>query len=578
MEQQPSHAGLRARLGSSACPRLQLSAPALTLDAPGGPLRPCPGSPAPSRWPQGSPSASPRSPRSSGNSSNSSPVVRACEPVICRVCDLCERVRKAEMSVVEVDAKLLAICKETEDLIVDGGLEDAKMCGEEIEGLAASQLKDLLCTLMTGKMQALQEIASLKAEMDRVQVPDEPSAFNKGSMNGLMSPKVSAHIRNRSGSKNTPKPVLSLEDFQTVKPLTSGAFGAVYLVRKVQTGDLYAMKVISKTHFDNKNQLRRLRIERDILAKVENDFVVRMYWSFSDSENVYLVMEYLQGGDCFSMLQTLGGLEESSVRAYLAETVAALQYLHGIGIVHRDLKPDNLLIDKDGHIKLTDFGLSKIEAVDRTSGAKLKRRSNPPCLSVLDIPRTNGSTPGSTAVGTPDYMAPEILLGKSHGPEVDWWSLGCIAYEFVFNKPPFNDDTPAAIFENIISHKLTWPSEVSQELKSLIEGLLESDPQKRLGHNGAEEVKSHPFFAATNWASLRGTVPPFSPCLKHDLDTSFFEARQETYPPPQERIGSTGEDTSNEFFWVNFGHLASKTRELFPDTGSEQTSDDVASP
>eukprot|EP00727_Mastigamoeba_balamuthi_P005116 m51a1_g14602 putative protein kinase (676) ;mRNA; f:1189235-1192183 len=514
------------------------------------------------------------------------PTPPGCDPddvAICRVCEkavkrsilsihspVCEMMRKQEMKLVEADEKILAVAHSTEDPSIAAisnevfacGLEDLCALQEEIGRLKPSGERDRLSALLSEKTAALQEIQSLKVASVLAGVPEEPSAFDKGgAQTSSSSSPCRAH--SRTGSRNSPRPTVSLEDFQVVRPLTRGAYGSVYLVRKLQTGDLYAMKTLSKAHLEKKNKVRRLRTERDILAQAQNDYVVRMYWSFADTESVHLVMEYMPGGDCFSMLQVCGGLDEPSARTYLAETVMALKYLHSHGIIHRDLKPDNMLIDKDGHIKLTDFGLSKKAVQDSSAGSRNSVENLRISL------QSSSEASASTACGTPDYMAPEILLGKSHGPEVDWWALGCVAYEFLHGSPPFNADTPVQIFDNIINKKVEWPLPITDEAKSLIQQLLETEPEARLGHRGAEEVKAHAFFASTNWSSLRGEKAPFSPMLRCEDDTSFFEARQEYFPPPQAipeppRTPPQG-DQGDEFFWVNFGHLASKTRELYPE-------------
>eukprot|EP00727_Mastigamoeba_balamuthi_P005096 m51a1_g14585 putative protein kinase (567) ;mRNA; f:1130493-1132718 len=350
---------------------------------------------------------------------------------------------------------------------------------------------------------------------------------------------------------------LSIDDFEVVKALTRGAYGKVFLARKKRTGDLFAIKVLQRSALGHKNGLESLHTERRILAETASLYVVKMFYCFADEDRVYIVMEYLPGGDCFALLQTVGALDEPTARIYVAETVLALEYLHGRGIVHRDLKPDNMLIDRNGHVKLTDFGLS-------TTGLQSSR--------------------ARWCCGTPDYMAPEVLLQSPSssptegcracaGAAVDWWALGCVLYEFLVGSPPFAGSTPAEIFERVVGEAPQVPERVSPAARSLIAGLLEKDPARRLGRNGAAEVKSHEFFRCLDWDRLTMTPTPYSPVLKRDDDTSFFDARLERFPVAElelaparapSRAGScesASESDVDEFFWVNFGHLASKTRE-----------------
>ncbi|KAI9162147.1 hypothetical protein LWI28_024304 [Acer negundo] len=242
----------------------------------------------------------------------------------------------------------------------------------------------------------------------------------------------------------------SIEDFEIMKPISQGAFGRVFLARKRATGDLFAIKVLKKADTIRKNAVESILAERNILISVRNPFVVRFFYSFTCRENLYLVMEYLNGGDLYSLLKNLGCLDEDMARIYIAEVVLALEYLHSMNVIHRDLKPDNLLIGRDGHIKLTDFGLSKvglIHSTDDLSGPSLGSAGflgddePKPAESIKREKRQKHSV-----AGTPDYLAPEILLGMGHGATADWWSVGVILYELLVGIPPFNAKTPQAMF------------------------------------------------------------------------------------------------------------------------------------
>ncbi|GLC33498.1 hypothetical protein PLESTB_000081600 [Pleodorina starrii] len=431
-------------------------------------------------------------------------------------------------------------------------------------------------------------------------------------VNMLAEPFGGARVRAGGSSDagdsgtSTPRsmPGMSIDEFEIIKPISRGAFGRVYLARKLATGDLFAIKVMKKRDLIRKNMVESVTNERNILAMAQNPFVVRFYYSFTSRENLYIVMEYINGGDCFSLLRKFGALDEEVARQYIAETVLALEYCHAQGIIHRDLKPDNLLINAQGHVKLTDFGLSCVGVIDRTdnlngqaqpmdtdgpeqesesawgggaeatgdfsnsgavpvgatsgsepmdaskpdegpmsctwqdSGGPLSGRTSAPGQSLASLgmpPRPLGQHQRIVApehecrraVGTPDYLAPELLLGTGHGPEVDWWALGTILYEFVTGTPPFNADTPEEIFDNILDRRITWPDEddMSAECRDLIDKLLHPNPLKRLGHRGAGEVKLHPWFEGLDWTSLVRNKAAFIPTVEDETDTSYFESK-----------------------------------------------------
>lgn len=363
---------------------------------------------------------------------------------------------------------------------------------------------------------------------------------------GMSTPLHSAH-RDR----------ISIDDFEILKPISRGAFGKVFLARKRTTGDLFAIKVLKKLDMIRKNDIERILAERNILITVRNPFVVRFFYSFTCRDNLYLVMEYLNGGDLYSLLKNVGSLEEDVARTYVAELVLALEYLHSLGIVHRDLKPDNILIAHDGHIKLTDFGLSKIgliNSTDNLSGSETNSSSLP---EVDDLSCSFENTQQTeerlqhSAVGTPDYLAPEILLGTEHGYAADWWSVGIVLFELITGIPPFSAESPEMIFDNILNKKMPWPSvpdDISYEAQDLINRFLNLDPNRRLGANGAPEVKTHPFFQGVNWDTLALQKAAFIPSPENADDTSYFVSR---YSQASNRIsedesyGDSSSDTAN---------------------------------
>uniref|UniRef100_A0A2P2MIV0 non-specific serine/threonine protein kinase n=1 Tax=Rhizophora mucronata TaxID=61149 RepID=A0A2P2MIV0_RHIMU len=340
----------------------------------------------------------------------------------------------------------------------------------------------------------------------------------------------------------------SIDDFEIIKPISRGAFGRVFLAKKRTTGDLFAIKVLKKADMIRKNAVESILAERDILISVRNPFVVRFFYSFTCRENLYLVMEYLNGGDLYSLLRNLGCLDEDVARVYIAEVVLALEYLHSLHVVHRDLKPDNLLIAHDGHIKLTDFGLSKVGLINSTddlSGPAVSGTSmlgeDEPQLSASEHQQERRKK--RSAVGTPDYLAPEILLGTGHGATADWWSVGVILFEMIVGIPPFNAEHPQIIFDNILNRKIPWPlvpEEMSPDTKDLIDRLLTEDPHQRLGAGGASEVKQHVFFKDINWDTLAWQKAAFVPSSESAFDTSYFTSRiswnpsdDHAYPPSE---------------------------------------------
>ncbi|CAL3966362.1 unnamed protein product [Diplocarpon coronariae] len=471
----------------------------------------------------------------------------------------------------------------------------------------------------------------------------------------------------------------SIKDFEIIKPISKGAFGSVYLAKKRSTGDYYAIKVLKKADMVAKNQVTNVKAERAIMMwQGESDFVAKLYWTFSSKDYLYLVMEYLNGGDCASLIKVLGGLPEDWAKKYLGEVILGVEHLHNRGIVHRDLKPDNLLIDQKGHLKLTDFGLSRMGLIGRQkrvlNGAAnesapdlLKQGPFTRTMSIsssrstsFDFPghHSPGSTPqmtpdlagslaapsyfnlsrentlnkdsrhaaggrsdsgGSDAlnqmfssfslndsqaqnfmnqrrtpieelsendgsnspdlptlypatsltsseirntppqtsmmpppmalfdpddsnrrfVGTPDYLAPETINGVGQDEMSDWWSVGCILFEFLYGYPPFHASTPDEVFENILARRISWPDEgdfdVSSEAKDLMNKLLCLEPRDRLGANnddkfpcGGEEIRNHAWFEGMNWEKLLEDDAQFVPAPENPEDTEYFDARGAT--------------------------------------------------
>ncbi|XP_069736815.1 microtubule-associated serine/threonine-protein kinase 4 isoform X11 [Phaenicophaeus curvirostris] len=332
--------------------------------------------------------------------------------------------------------------------------------------------------------------------------------------------EISESINNSSTSlKLQRKPRES--DFETIKLISNGAYGAVYLVRHKETRQRFAMKKINKQNLILRNQIQQAFVERDILTFAENPFVVSMYCSFETRRHLCMVMEYVEGGDCATLLKNMGPLPVDMARMYFAETVLALEYLHNYGIVHRDLKPDNLLVTSMGHIKLTDFGLSKVGLMSLTTN-----------LYEGHIEKDAREFLDKQVCGTPEYIAPEVILRQGYGKPVDWWAMGIILYEFLVGCVPFFGDTPEELFGQVISDEINWPEKDEApppDAQDLITLLLRQNPLERLGTGGAFEVKQHQFFRGLDWNSLLRQKAEFIPQLESEDDTSYFDTRSEKY-------------------------------------------------
>ncbi|XP_036895416.1 microtubule-associated serine/threonine-protein kinase 2 isoform X3 [Sturnira hondurensis] len=334
------------------------------------------------------------------------------------------------------------------------------------------------------------------------------------------TPETDDSVEGR-GASRTSKKTPCEEDFETIKLISNGAYGAVFLVRHKSARQRFAMKKINKQNLILRNQIQQAFVERDILTFAENPFVVSMFCSFETKRHLCMVMEYVEGGDCATLLKNIGALPVDMARLYFAETVLALEYLHNYGIVHRDLKPDNLLITSLGHIKLTDFGLSKIGLMSLTTN-----------LYEGHIEKDAREFLDKQVCGTPEYIAPEVILRQGYGKPVDWWAMGVILYEFLVGCVPFFGDTPEELFGQVISDEIVWPEgddALPPDAQDLTSKLLHQNPLERLGTGSACEVKQHPFFTGLDWTGLLRQKAEFIPQLESEDDTSYFDTRSDRY-------------------------------------------------
>merc|ERR1719478_1046504 len=281
----------------------------------------------------------------------------------------------------------------------------------------------------------------------------------------------------------------AIDDFILIKVIGKGSYGKVMLVRRREDGPVYAMKMLRKENLVKRNQVEHTKTERNVLEAVSHPFIVTLHYAFQTPKKLYFVLEYCPGGELFFHLSRAGRFSESRTRFYTAELLLAIEYLHGRTIIFRDLKPENVLLDADGHVKLTDFGLSKEGVLDNVSAHSM--------------------------CGTPEYLAPEILDKRGHGKAVDWYSLGALAYEMLTGLPPFYTRDREKLFERIRRGELSYPPYITPIARSLLQSLLHQDPNRRLGGgpHDADEVKSHPFFSGIEWIAIqqRRVVPPFKP-------------------------------------------------------------------
>ncbi|ODQ77293.1 hypothetical protein BABINDRAFT_163565 [Babjeviella inositovora NRRL Y-12698] len=322
----------------------------------------------------------------------------------------------------------------------------------------------------------------------------------------------------------TSKGKYSLKDFQILRTLGTGSFGRVHLVRSVHNGRFYAMKALRKSQVVKMKQVEHTNDERKMLKLVDLAFVIRMWGTFQDCKTVFMIMDYIEGGELFSLLRKSSKFPNPVAKFYAAEVCLALEYLHNHNIIYRDLKPENILLDKNGHIKLTDFGFAK-EVPDVTY----------------------------TLCGTPDYIAPEVVATKPYNKSVDWWSFGILIFEMLTGFTPFFDSNPMKTYENILQAQVTYPDYLGSDVVDLLQKLITKDLSNRLGNlqNGTDDVKQHEWFDEVIWDRLhnRDIETPYEPPIQSGCgDTSQFDR----YPEAELDYGIEGVDDPYDNLFEEF--------------------------
>ncbi|ORZ39393.1 kinase-like domain-containing protein [Catenaria anguillulae PL171] len=370
--------------------------------------------------------------------------------------------------------------------------------------------------------QAARELVAAVAELHQQQQQQQQqqvaAAVESSQVPGAQaSASSAAPATTTSGSSDGRR--YRLEDFELLETLGTGTFGRVHLTRLHGTSQYFAMKVLKKTEVVRLKQVEHINSEKAILSRIYQPFIVNLFCTFQDSINLYMLLEYVPGGELFSHLRRAGKFHNDVARFYAAEIISAIDYMHKRDIIYRDLKPENLLLDARGHIKIADFGFAKI-VEDRTW----------------------------TLCGTPEYLAPEIIQGFGHGRAVDWWALGILIFEMLCGYPPFFDDSAYGIYEKILAGRIHFPSHVDPAAKDLIKRLLTADTTRRLGNlrGGAEDVKNHAWFKGVDWEAVmaKRINAPLVPRMASAGDTSNFEK----YPEPEPEVNVSGSDPYRYLF------------------------------
>ncbi|KAJ3256391.1 camp-dependent protein kinase catalytic subunit [Boothiomyces macroporosus] len=312
-----------------------------------------------------------------------------------------------------------------------------------------------------------------------------------------------------------------LDDYYVIRRVGKGGFATVFLVRlKTSTGRYFALKVIKKQEVVRLKQERQIMNEKNILFELKHPLLVDLYHTFQSPSNLFMVMEFVAGGDLFTLLRRSKMFAEPQAKFYVVEVLAVLEYLHSMKVVYRDLKPENILLDSTGHIKLADFGFAK-----------------------------RLITTTSSFCGTPDYIAAEIVASKPYSFTVDWWSLGVLIFELISGKTPFRADDSEGIYQNIQSGKIQWTPQVTGPIKTVCSGLLEVDPRKRLGAHGAGEIKRQEWFHDIPWEKIghRGFNPPVIPAYASPETLEMEKVTKGVQTDYRDILGDTHQTTNSKW-------------------------------
>ena len=304
-------------------------------------------------------------------------------------------------------------------------------------------------------------------------------------------------LREIMSDKNKLK--INISDYEKLETVGLGSFGRVRLCRNIKTNKIYVLKILKKSEIIRLKQTDHIYSEYHILAFLNHPFIIQLMGvNFDDPKYLYFLLEYIPGGELFTLLRKKKMFPLEQAKFYIAHIITIFEYIHSKNIIYRDLKPENILITKSGYLKLTDFGFAKYLDNDKTY----------------------------TLCGTPEYLAPEIILNKGHGKPVDWWTMGILLYEMLIGIDPFSDDDPMAIYQKIVKGKIHFPKDIDKNAKSLIKHLLNGDTTKRFGclKNGVKDIATHRFFDKFNWRNFvyRKMAPPFIPKIGSSNDTSNF--------------------------------------------------------
>ncbi|KAF0972041.1 hypothetical protein FDP41_009737 [Naegleria fowleri] len=370
--------------------------------------------------------------------------------------------------------------------------DSSKPLGLKLSGPNLSRVYELVC----------ESELDFKKWFDELQraIEYKPKNDRKGleqAKNELKNESVTSKVIMSSSSVKK----ASLDDFDLVAVVGRGSFGKVMKVKRKNTNEVYAMKVLRKDMIVKENMVSHTKAEKQILQEINHPFIVKLYHAFQTDEKLYLVLQFLPGGELFFHLKEETKFDVERAKFYAAQIVLAIEHLHKNDIIYRDLKPENVVLDADGYVVLTDFGLAKTNITN--------------------------ATPTYTFCGTPEYLAPEILKGQGHAKSVDWWSLGILLYEMMVGLPPFYSENINEMYELILKAPLKFPNFIPADAQSLLRGLLEREEFKRLGGGPTDalEIKSHPFFSNIDWDQLyeRKLEPPFRPQLKDGDDIKYFD-------------------------------------------------------